>query len=237
MRLPKDLAISHLAHAMAPTTAREFLPARRDLASLRRAAETCRGCDLYKRAKQTVFGAGPSTARVILIGEQPGDQEDIAGKPFVGPAGNLLDKALDLAGIDRQQIYVTNAVKHFKWVPRGKRRLHSKPSAREMAACRPWLEAEFAAIEPEIIVCLGATAAQSLLGRAFRVTRQRGEILEGQFAAAILATYHPSAILRAPDEKARHEMYETLVADLRVVAKRLGANSHPSTRRRGRQPG
>ena len=213
------------------TSAADFLPSQHNLTALRRAAADCQGCELYKQATQTVFGEGPKSARVVLVGEQPGDQEDRSGQPFVGPAGGLLDKALEAAGIDRREVYVTNAVKHFKWVARGKRRLHAKPSAREMNACRPWLEAELAVIEPQIIVCLGATASQSLLGRSFRLTRQRGEILAGDYGR-ILATYHPSAILRAPDEQARHEMFESFVDDLHVVAERLKSADGGAGRRR-----
>lgn len=192
------------------------------LPQLRAAAETCRGCDLYKRATQTVFGEGARQADMILVGEQPGDREDVEGHPFVGPAGALLDKALADAGIDRKRVYVTNAVKHFKWkpAPRGKKRLHSKPSARQMTACRPWLEAELNAIKPGVLVLLGATAAQSLLGAAFRITKSRGKVLtDTPWAPAVVATIHPSAALRAPDDTARREMYRGLVADLRIAAR------------------
>ena len=204
------------------TSAADFLPDSLDLKKLAAAAKHCRGCELYKNATQTVFGAGQATARAVFVGEQPGDQEDLAGKPFVGPAGRLLDDVLVEVGIERRAVYVTNAVKHFKWKPSGKRRLHAKPSAREMAACRPWLEAELASIEPELIVCLGATAAQSLLGPAFRITQQRGRILKRPGLLPLLATYHPSAILRAPDAEARHRMRGEFAADLRKVARRLG---------------
>src|ERR1051325_3355985 len=187
-------------------SAAAFLPKTRSIRSLARAAEDCRGCPLFENATQTVFGRGSSSARLVLVGEQPGDQEDKQGEPFVGPAGRLLDKALEEAGSDRQQTYITNAVKHFKWVPRGKRRLHAKPSSREIKACRPWLDAEIAAIHPDLIVCLGATAAQSLPGPAFRITRQRGQILHDVGEYAMLATYHPSALLRAPDEDALARM-------------------------------
>jgi uracil-DNA glycosylase len=202
-------------------SAADFLPARRTLPSLKKAAANCEGCPLFARATQTVFGEGPSDARVIMVGEQPGDREDIQGKPFVGPAGGLLDRALGDAGIDRGTVYVTNAVKHFKWTPRGKRRLHAKPTAREMNACRPWLEAELEVIEPEVLVCLGATAAQSLLGRSFRISKQHGKWVESDFAPWTMATFHPSALLRAPDEAARRQMYGEFVSDLKVVARKL----------------
>lgn len=199
-------------------SAEEFLPARRSLGSLAKAVQTCEGCDLYKSATQAVFGEGPSDARLVLVGEQPGDSEDRQGKPFVGPAGRLLSQALEEAGLSRESVYVTNAVKHFKWEPRGTRRLHKKPSAREMSACRPWLDAELKAIEPAGIVCLGATAAQSLLGRAFRITQQRGELLDWRGGGWIMATWHPSAVLRAPDEAQRDQMRSELVADLKKAA-------------------
>lgn len=192
------------------------------LAQLQEAAAGCRGCDLYKTGTQTVFGEGPVPAAVMLVGEQPGDQEDRQGRPFVGPAGRVLDEALAAAGIDRGGVYVTNAVKHFKWTPRGKRRLHAKPSAREAAACRPWLEAEIATVRPRIIVCMGATAAASLLGPAFRLTRHRGEFMEGTgWAALVTATIHPSVVLRMPDDAARRTAMAGLVEDLRGVARRL----------------
>jgi uracil-DNA glycosylase family protein len=202
-------------------SAADFLPARRTLPALVKAAASCQGCPLYTRATQTVFGEGSSDARIIMVGEQPGDQEDVQGKPFVGPAGRMLDRALAEAGIDRGTVYVTNAVKHFKWTPRGKRRLHAKPTAREMNACRPWLEAELEVIQPNVLVCLGATAAQSLLGRQFRISTQHGRWVESDWAPWTIATYHPSALLRAPDEEARRQMYGEFVADLRVVARKL----------------
>jgi DNA polymerase len=206
-------------------TSAEFLPARLSLPQLRAAVQDCRGCDLYCNATQAVFGQGPSDATVMFVGEQPGDQEDRAGKPFVGPAGRLLDQVLDDVGIDRaNDVFLTNAVKHFKWEPRGKMRLHSKPSARESAACRPWLEAEIAVVKPQMIVCLGATAAQSLLGAAFRVTKQRGQILTDQkWAPWMMATYHPSALLRMPDEDARRLARESFTSDLRAAAKQINA--------------
>ena len=185
------------------------------------AAQRCRGCDLYKMATQAVFGAGPRGAHVMFVGEQPGDQEDREGEPFVGPAGALLDKALADAGIPRDDVYVTNAVKHFKWEPRGKRRIHKKPRVSEMKACRPWLEAEVKAIKPAIVVCLGATAAQSVMGPQFKLMAQRGRVLSSPLAPKVIATIHPSAVLRAPDPAGRREAYEMLVADLKLVARQL----------------
>jgi len=202
-------------------SAADFLPKRRTLPALAKAAEHCEGCPLFAQATQTVFGEGPSDARIMMVGEQPGDREDLEGKPFVGPAGQLLDRALGDAGIDRGTVYVTNAVKHFKWTPRGKRRLHAKPTAREMNACRPWLEAELAAIEPDFLVCLGATAAQSLFGRSFRISKQHGQWIETDWATWTMATFHPSALLRAPDEESRHRLYGEFVDDLRVVAQKF----------------
>jgi uracil-DNA glycosylase family protein len=195
----------------------------RTLETLARESKGCRNCDLWKRGTQTVFGEGGAHARVLFIGEQPGDKEDLEGRPFVGPAGNLLNTALEQAGIDRSEVYVTNAVKHFKWEPRGKRRIHKKPNAAEIAACRPWLDGEISAIHPEIIVCLGATAAQSILGKSFRVTKQRGEFLKSPEGLTVVATVHPSSILRAPDEDARHEEMRSFVDDLRKVAARMHA--------------
>jgi DNA polymerase len=194
------------------------VPTRGGLPALRRAAADCRGCDLYQDATQTVFGAGPATARLVLVGEQPGDREDVEGEPFVGPAGKLLDRALAEAGIDREQVYLTNAVKHFKFTlpERGKRRIHKKPNQAEVAACRPWLLAELDRVKPELIVFLGATAAQALLGSGFRITRQRGEVVDTPVGIPAVATVHPSAVLRAPD---REEAYRGLVADLTVVAR------------------
>jgi uracil-DNA glycosylase family protein len=192
------------------------------LDSVRAQAKRCRRCPLYKTGTQTVFGEGPVRAKILMIGEQPGDQEDLAGRPFVGPAGKLLDKALAEAHIDRAEVYVTNAVKHFKWKPVGKRRLHQKPNAREIAACRPWLDAELEIVSPRIVVALGATAAQALMGRAFRVTQQHGQILKPEWATAFVATLHPSAILRTPPP-AREQAYGQLVDDLRVIAQHLAA--------------
>src|SRR5579862_7434869 len=197
------------------------MPSHRTLQSAREAAKDCRACDLWKRGTQTVFGEGAAHARVMFVGEQPGDKEDLQGHPFVGPAGAVLDRALAEAGIDRKQTYVTNAVKHFKWEPRGKRRIHKKPNSLEIAACRPWLDTEMGLVKPEVVVCLGATAAQALLGRSFRVTQQRGQLLPFERAPHVLATVHPSSILRAPDDESRHREYELFVDDLRVVAKTL----------------
>ncbi len=190
----------------------------RGLEELAKQAKDCRNCDLWKCGTQTVFGEGNAHARLLFVGEQPGDKEDLEGRPFVGPAGNLLNTAFEQAGIDRNEVYVTNAVKHFKWEPRGKRRIHKKPNAAEVAACRPWLDGEIAAIQPEIVVCLGATAAQAIMGKSFRVTRQRGELLRSPEGYTVIATVHPSSILRAPDEDARHEEMRLFVDDLRKVA-------------------
>ena len=198
-----------------------FVPANPTLPIAREASKDCRGCDLWKRGTQTVFGEGRRTAKVVFVGEQPGDQEDLAGKPFVGPAGRLLDKALEEAGIDRRDVYVTNVVKHFKWEPRGKRRIHQKPNAAEIRACRPWLDVELALVKPQLVVCLGATAAQALLGRSFKVTQHRGEFIEGALDAPVIATIHPSAILRAPDDETRRAETVRFVADLRRVVERL----------------
>ena len=199
----------------------DLLPARLSLPAVRDAAEGCRACDLYKRGTQTVFGEGPSKAEVMMVGEQPGDAEDVAGHPFVGPAGKLLDRALAEAGIDRRRVYVTNVVKHFKWEPRGKRRIHAKPNAAEIAACRPWLETEIALVKPRVLVCLGATAAQALLGKAFKVSQQRGSFVPSPLAPRVTATVHPSSILRAPDEERRHAEMQRFVADLARVAREL----------------
>lgn len=188
------------------------------LTKLRKAAAGCTACPLYRNATKTVFGEGAAHAKVVFVGEQPGDQEDVTGKPFVGPAGQLLNRALEDAGIDRGETYVTNAVKHFKWVPRGKRRLHEKPNRMEIAACKPWLMAEMEAIRPEILVCLGATAAQTILGPAVRVLRDRGQFRESEFSEQTFVTVHPSSLLRAPDEKSREQAYRDFVGDLRKVA-------------------
>jgi uracil-DNA glycosylase family protein len=202
-------------------SAAPFVPRTTSVKALNAAAHACRGCDLYRTATQVVFGAGPKRARVMFVGEQPGDQEDRQGEPFVGPAGALLDKALADAGIPRDQVYVTNAVKHFKWEPRGKRRIHKKPRASEVAACRPWLEAELRAVQPEIVVCLGATAAQSLLGAKFRLMHERGKVVSSPVAPRVVATIHPSSVLRAPDSEGRRAAYGMLVSDLKIVAKSL----------------
>jgi uracil-DNA glycosylase len=198
---------------IAPT--QSFLPDKRTIASLRKAAAGCRGCPLYLQATQTVFGEGKVDARIVLVGEQPGDQEDLAGRPFVGPAGKLLDRALAAAGLKRSAVYVTNAVKHFNFEPRGKFRLHKRPPATAVKACRPWLDAELEALRPAVVVLLGATAAQAILGSAFRVTRDRGKVLRDSF----IATLHPSALLRAPDPSAREASFALLVADLKLAAK------------------
>src|SRR4051812_2688629 len=199
-------------------TAAPLIPPRPTLPLLRQVAAGCQACDLYKCGTQTVFGEGRAQARVMLVGEQPGDSEDKAGRPFVGPAGKLLDKALAAAGIDRDLVYVTNVVKHFKWVPRGKRRLHEKPNAREITACRPWLEAEIAVVKPRVLVLLGATAAQAILGKSFKVTQHRGEILTSELAPSVMATVHPSSLLRAPDEETRRRETQRFVEDLSRIA-------------------
>lgn len=204
-----------------PAGAAELIPDRPTLAKVRETAKACRACDLWKLGTQTVFGEGSSQAPIMFVGEQPGNEEDLAGHPFVGPAGRLLDRALADAGIDRATVYVTNVVKHFKWEPRGKRRLHKKPNAHEIAACRPWLDTEVMLVKPRIIVCLGATAAQELLGRQFRVTAHRGEFVPSPLAPLVLATVHPSSILRAPDDEARHREMKRFIDDLRKVARAL----------------
>lgn len=225
--------MSHVPSRSANNDASAFVPAGADLSALRTAASGCRGCELYKAATQTVFGDGPESARLVIVGEQPGDREDTAGEPFVGPAGRLLDKAMDEAGVDRSLAYVTNAIKHFKFRrmgETGKRRIHQKPSGGEVRACRPWLNAELALIRPEVVVVLGATAAQALLGSSFRVTRHRGELIKGADAPYrdlpedlpppdVVATVHPSSVLRADDREAA---YRDLVADMRSVAAALG---------------
>lgn len=200
----------------------ELLPPRPTLSSVRAIAKGCKACDLYTRGTQTVFGEGPATAKIMLVGEQPGDAEDLAGHPFVGPAGRLLDQGLQEAGIDRGLVYVTNVVKHFKWEPRGKRRIHAKPSAGEISACRPWLETEIALVQPRVLVCLGATAAQALLGKAFKVSKQRGEFVPSSLAPLVTATVHPSSILRAPDDNTRREEMRRFVQDLKKVSAALG---------------
>ena len=194
---------------------------RSPLDKVRLAAAECKACDLWKCGTQTVFGEGSETADLMLVGEQPGDKEDLAGRPFVGPAGRILDQALDDAGIDRSTVYVTNAVKHFKWEPRGKRRLHKRPDAGEIAACRPWLDKEIELVRPKVVVCLGATAAQALLGRSFKVTKQRGELFAQPEGHVVTATVHPSSILRAPDAAARTQELAAFTEDLRQVTKHL----------------
>ena len=206
-------------------SAADYLPKRRSLKDLRAAAADCRGCDLYKAATQTVFGEGPARARLLLVGEQPGDKEDLQGHPFIGPAGAVLRKALDAAGIDPAQVYVTNAVKHFKYVWRGKRRIHAKPRRIEVLACRPWLEAEIERIRPEVIVALGATAAQALLGASFRLTHHRGEVLMSDLAPQVIATVHPSSILRAPDDATRHREMAAFIDDLEQARRIAGGGS------------
>jgi uracil-DNA glycosylase family protein len=195
----------------------------RTLERLKREAATCTNCPLYERATQTVFGEGPADAPLILVGEQPGDQEDLQGRPFVGPAGQLLDWSLEKAGIDRSRAYVTNVVKHFKWVPRGKRRIHSKPSSAEIRACRPWLDAELELAKPEVLVCLGATAAQALLGSSFRVSQERGRFVRSNLAPHVMATVHPSSLLRIEDDAARKDAIREFVRELRQVAKIISA--------------
>jgi uracil-DNA glycosylase len=203
---------------MASGSAAGFLPERLTLSGLREAADGCTACPLWRTGTQTVFGEGLKRARLMLVGEQPGDREDLEGRPFVGPAGRLLDEALVEAGIDRADAYVTNVVKHFKWQPRGKRRIHQKPNWSEIEACRPWLDGELAVVRPEVLVCLGATAAQALLGRQVRVTRDRGRVFETELAPAAFATVHPSSILRAPDDDSRRRERALFVDDLRVAA-------------------
>jgi uracil-DNA glycosylase family protein len=203
-------------------TAAEYLPERLSLSSLREAAAKCQACPLWRTATQTVFGEGAARSELMLVGEQPGDREDREGHPFVGPAGRLLDECLEEAGIDRTRAYVTNVVKHFKWQARGKRRIHAKPAWSEIAACRPWLDAELAVVKPDVLVCLGATAAQALLGKSFRVTRERGRPVDSDLASSVLATIHPSAILRA-DAETRERERTAFVDDLKVAASLLRA--------------
>jgi len=219
------LVITHSPKGTMPTrksssksSASDFIPEQLTLPSLKAAAANCKACDLWKKGTQTVFGDGRRRSLILFVGEQPGNEEDLTGKPFVGPAGKLFDAALAEAGIDRKQTYVTNVVKHFKWEPRGKRRIHKKPNATEIKACRPWLDAEIALIKPRVIVALGATASQALLGAKFRVTKQRGEFLESSLAPYIMATVHPSSILRAPDDETRRLEYRQFVDDLRKLA-------------------
>ncbi len=208
-----------------PISASAFIPEQRSIPMLRAAAQRCEGCELHVRATQTVFGEGPVTAQVVLVGEQPGDQEDIAGRPFVGPAGQLLDRALQAAGVDREAVYVTNAVKHFRFEERGKRRIHQKPTGVNVSACRPWLEAELNTIQPKLIVCLGATAAQSLMGRDVRIHADRGKLFEHRWAKHLLVTIHPSALLRLPDPSQFDQQYSLFVRDLRIIPSHLSAAS------------
>ena len=199
-------------------SAAPLIPVRPTLDRLRAAAKSCRACPLWKTGTQTVFGEGSPEAKVLFVGEQPGNDEDLTGRPFVGPAGKLLDKVLEEVGIDRDEVYVTNVVRHFKWEPVGKRRIHKKPNSREIAACRPWLDAELDVIEPTVLVCLGATASQALLGKDFPVSRHRGQLIESSLAPFVMATVHPSSILRAPDDEKRREAREQFTADMRKVA-------------------
>ena len=207
-------------------TANAFLPTRVTIPNLQRAAAECKGCDLWKNATQTVFGEGPSKALVMFVGEQPGDYEDRKGHPFIGPAGRLLDEVLIEVGIDRTEVYVTNVVKHFKWeaAQRGKRRIHKKPRHSEIEACRPWLDAELKAVQPKVLVCLGASAAQGLLGTSFRVTRERGKLIPSDLAPYVMATTHPSSILRAPDSHERARQRAEFVRDLKKIADLLKSN-------------
>ena len=210
-----------MARAAQMDTAARLIPPKASLHELREIAAGCKACDLWMRGTQTVFGEGRIGAQVMFVGEQPGDKEDLEGRPFVGPAGALLDRGLEEAGIDRHQVYVTNVVKHFKWEPRGKRRIHKKPNSLQIAACRPWLEAEIARVRPRVVVLLGATAAQAIMGAKFRVTQQRGKVLPADIATHVMATVHPSAILRAPDDESRRRERQQFVDDLRVLAKFL----------------
>ena len=219
-RKKQPLRAGKTARGGNPKSAAEFLPKVLTLRSLQDSARTCRGCDLWKNATQTVFGEGPSKARVMFVGEQPGDQEDKLGRPFVGPAGKILEDALRDSGLDRSEVYVTNVVKHFKWAAaqRGKRRIHKKPRHSEVEACRPWLDAELKVVRPEVLVCLGASAAQALLGREFKVSRDRGNLVPSDLAPYVMATMHPSSILRAPDSAERHKQRAAFVRDLQKVA-------------------
>ena len=207
-----------------------LLPEDPTLEEVRQVSRGCKACHLYLRGTQTVFGEGPARATVMLVGEQPGDAEDLSGHPFVGPAGQLLDRALEEAGIERTAVYITNVVKHFKWEPRGKRRIHAKPNAAEIGACRPWLDTEIRLIQPRVLVCLGATAAQALLGRGFKVTQGRGIFVESPLAPFVTATVHPSSILRAPDAETRRAETAAFVADLKKIARKLTSASPRSSR-------
>src|SRR5947209_6158337 len=205
-------------------TAAPLIPPTPNLRNLREAAAGCTACDLWRLGTQTVFDEGSRDARVMMVGEQPGDKEDLQGRPFVGPAGAVLDKALAAAGIDRNDVYVTNIVKHFKWEPRGKRRIHKKPNAAQITACRPWLDAEIRVVQPEVVILLGSTAAQGILGRDFRVTQHRGEWVQSSIATYVMATVHPSSILRAPDDESRHEEMRKFIDDLKKVAAQIRSN-------------
>lgn len=206
------------------TTAAPLIPPNPRLSRLKAAAKGCRACPLWKKGTQTVFGEGAAKAKVVFVGEQPGFDEDLAGKPFVGPAGKMLDKGLVAAGIDRDEVYVTNMVKHFKWEPKGNQHIHKKPNASEVAACRPWLDAELEVLKPTVLVCLGATAAQALLGREFRVSQQRGQLVSSPLAPFVIATVHPSSILRAPDSETRHREMDLFIEDLKTIAKVIHAS-------------
>ena len=230
---------SHSGSAIRPTRtpnpsgdAARLIPDHPTLQRVRDAARSCQACELWKRGTQTVFGEGTRNAEMLFVGEQPGNEEDLSGHPFVGPAGKLLDRALQEAGIDRSRVYVTNVVKHFKWEPRGKRRIHKKPNAGEIAACRPWLDTEIELVKPRAIVCLGATAAQAVIDPKFKVTAHRGTFIRSTLAEFVAATVHPSAILRAPDDESRHREMAQFVDDLRRVARALGAASAVSSTER-----
>lgn len=218
--------VEHVTTAARDTNHETRIPRTRSLRTLQQAARTCHNCPLYLRATQTVFGEGAKHPRMVLVGEQPGNDEDLAGHPFVGPAGRLLDRALAAAGIERESIYVTNVVKHFKWTPRGKKRLHQRPGPGEIAACRPWLAAELHALEPELLVCLGATAAQALLGPKFKVTIERGKLVKSPYAPRVLATVHPSSILRSGSSEQRAAAFAAFVADLKVAARLASSPEH-----------
>jgi uracil-DNA glycosylase family protein len=202
-------------------TAADFIPEGASLRKLREASQACRGCDLWENATQTVFGEGPAPAGLMLVGEQPGDREDLEGSPFVGPAGRVLDEALESVGLNRGEVYVSNVVKHFKWTPKGKRRIHQKPNAAEVTACVPWLREELARVQPKVLVCLGATAAQALLGRTFKVTQQRGKPVDSDLAPCVMATVHPSSILRSRDDESRRLEMKAFVSDLEAAAARV----------------
>jgi DNA polymerase len=217
--------VTSRARSSDPGTAAPLVPARPTLETLRSAAAGCRACPLWQRGTQTVFGEGPADAPLVIVGEQPGHEEDLSGRPFVGPAGRILERALAAAGLPRERVYVTNAVKHFKWEPRGKRRIHQKPNAGEVRACTPWLAAELGVIRPRAVLLLGATAARALLGPGFKVTERRGELLRSELAEIVMATVHPSSILRAPDEAARRAALAQFVADVGRLAAALGAGA------------